>query len=168
MKNKKNKGFTLVELIVVLVILAILAAILVPALLGYIDNARNKQIILNARSAMIAAQAEMSNVYGNKKIPKDIKSAPYKDNLANTADFKGINCSSMIIGCKEKYDTNVTDKTKIHNMYTIDYVIYTETVNSVSTTIYFYKGEWVDTLDSANIKTADDAQYYSLEIPSGT
>ena len=37
-----NKGFTLVELIVVLVILAILAAILVPALLGYIDEARNK------------------------------------------------------------------------------------------------------------------------------
>lgn len=33
--NKKNEGFTLVELIVVIVILAILAAILVPALLGY-------------------------------------------------------------------------------------------------------------------------------------
>ena len=31
--KKNNKGFTLVELIVVLVILAILAAILVPALL---------------------------------------------------------------------------------------------------------------------------------------
>ena len=36
-KMKENKGFTLVELIVVIVILAILAAILVPALLGYID-----------------------------------------------------------------------------------------------------------------------------------
>ena len=34
-KMKENKGFTLVELIVVIVILAILAAILVPALLGY-------------------------------------------------------------------------------------------------------------------------------------
>ena len=37
-KEMNNKGFTLVELIVVLVILAILAAILVPALLGYIDR----------------------------------------------------------------------------------------------------------------------------------
>ena len=39
--NDKNnrKGFSLVELIVVLVILAILAALLIPALLGYIDRA---------------------------------------------------------------------------------------------------------------------------------
>ena len=45
MKKNTNKGFTLVELIVVLVILAILAAILVPALLGYIDRtARRKSL----------------------------------------------------------------------------------------------------------------------------
>ena len=50
MKKNNNKGFTLVELIVVLVILAILAAILVPALLGYIDRAREKQYVLNAKS----------------------------------------------------------------------------------------------------------------------
>ena len=38
MKYKKdNRGFTLVELIVVLVILAVLAALLVPSLTGYID-----------------------------------------------------------------------------------------------------------------------------------
>ena len=41
-KTKDNKGFTLVELIVVITILAILAAILVPALLGYIDKAKNQ------------------------------------------------------------------------------------------------------------------------------
>ena len=37
---KNNKGFTLVEIIVVLVILAILAAIAVPAVLGYVDEAK--------------------------------------------------------------------------------------------------------------------------------
>ena len=41
---KKKRGFTLVELIVVLVILAILAALLVPALTGYIDKARKRQV----------------------------------------------------------------------------------------------------------------------------
>lgn len=41
--KKGRKGFTLVELIVVLVILAILAALLVPALTGYIDKAKEKK-----------------------------------------------------------------------------------------------------------------------------
>ena len=62
--KKNNKGFTLVELIVVLVILAILAAILVPALLGYIDKAREKQVTTNAEAAYVAAQALATECYG--------------------------------------------------------------------------------------------------------
>ncbi len=63
MKKNNNKGFTLVELIVVLVILAILAAILVPALLGYIDRAREKQVTTNAEAALVASQGLMADAY---------------------------------------------------------------------------------------------------------
>ena len=59
----RNTGFTLVELIVVLVILAILAAILVPALLGWIDRAREKKELLNAKNCMTAVQAELTELY---------------------------------------------------------------------------------------------------------
>ena len=63
-KAKENKkGFTLVELIVVLVILAILAAILVPALLGWIDEAKKKQYVLEARSVYMAMQAIADEEY---------------------------------------------------------------------------------------------------------
>lgn len=63
-RRSKKGGFTLVELIVVLVILAILAALLIPALTGYIDKARNKQIIAETRQVVMAAQTLYDEQYG--------------------------------------------------------------------------------------------------------
>ena len=59
----KQKGFTLVELIVVLAILAVLSAIMVPSLTGYIDKAKNTQLLSIARSVYTAAQIEVSEAY---------------------------------------------------------------------------------------------------------
>ncbi|RZT02295.1 type II secretion system protein [Cuneatibacter caecimuris] len=66
--RKDKKGFTLVELIVVLVILAILAAILVPALLGWIDKAKEKQVVINGRTVYMAAQTIASEKYASTAI----------------------------------------------------------------------------------------------------
>ena len=68
--KKDQKGFTLVELIVVLVILAILAALLVPALLGYIDRAKEAKYFEEARSIYTALQVIEDERYaaGNGEI----------------------------------------------------------------------------------------------------
>lgn len=64
LKDNKKKGFTLVELIVVLVILAILAALLIPALTGYINKAKEKSIVAETRQAVMAAQTLVDEAYG--------------------------------------------------------------------------------------------------------
>lgn len=62
-KMKKNrKGFTLVEIIVVLVILAILAAFTIPAMLGFVDDARGKARIAEAREIYVAYQSAATEV----------------------------------------------------------------------------------------------------------
>ena len=63
-----KKGFTLVELIVVLVILAVLAAMLVPALVGYIDRAKAEKEYQTAATVYGAAQAVLTELYAKDEI----------------------------------------------------------------------------------------------------
>jgi prepilin-type N-terminal cleavage/methylation domain-containing protein len=124
--KKKNQGFTLVELIVVLVILAILAAILVPALLGYIDRAKQQQIVLNAKSCLTAAQAEMSSMYAKDTVNF---STAINERIYKTADVK---CDELVIGCEKALEAGE------HKAYTITFVYYEEDGNAV----YFDGSSW--------------------------
>lgn len=65
---RKQGGFTLVVL-VVLVVLAILAAILVPTLVGYIDQANSSKNYATAQTVREAARAVADEMYA-KKITK--------------------------------------------------------------------------------------------------
>ncbi|AQM59404.1 type II secretion system protein [Clostridium baratii] len=55
-KNKKKKGFTLIELVAVVAIIGILAALLVPKIAGYITDAKKTKVIDQARKVVMAVE----------------------------------------------------------------------------------------------------------------
>jgi type IV pilus assembly protein PilA len=57
----KNKGFSLVELIIVIAIMAILAAAIAPALIRYIDKSRRSDDVAAAETINTGVQAALAN-----------------------------------------------------------------------------------------------------------
>ena len=106
-RRSKKGGFTLVELIVVLVILAILAALLIPALTGYIDKAKQKKIVAETRQCVMAAQTLFDEDYGTGTTTKSTTTwataAGAKFTAANVADLAEIKDSTKIKSVKVDY-----------------------------------------------------------------
>ena len=116
-KRKKEGGFTLVELIVVLVILAILAALLIPALTGYIDKAKDKSIIAETRQCVMAAQTLADEAYGKVQAGASVTVTP--------ADVKKL---AEVKGTVSDISFDTADKSKITGLkYTINAKVCTYT-----------------------------------------
>ena len=153
MKND-NKGFTLVELIVVLVILAILAAILIPALLGYIDEAKNKQLEIHGKSVYTAAQAVASKNYAKNKAPKASTDGKISADANYVTDVKDLS-EIATFGGSASATIYLSGDNDLKKLCTLKGIKYTE--NGI--TIYMVTGssEWVDTepADLSGLPTVD-------------
>ena len=86
LRNRKKKGFTLIELIVVLVIMVILAAAAIPTILGYIDNSRRASYLANMRAILQAAETTLTEARANGKIVTTDASA-IDDKTPNPTQF---------------------------------------------------------------------------------
>ena len=122
--RKDRKGFTLVELIVVLVILAILAAMLVPALLGYIDRAKEGKYEEEVHSIYTALQVVYDEAYAKGTIPSftfadtnEAGDAKSLNDMVSPAKVTGITSIKSKSG---KDMTGTTLDSKTHEDYTVD------------------------------------------------
>lgn len=175
----KNKGFTLVELIVVLVILAILAAILAPTLLGYIDEAKVKRYLPNAQACKDAAQAAFVEQYarngdvevGTPVVPdahekstsgnedQDISKTAFAESVLNYAGMNGNNKPYLFmvaVGSNAK-TKGTYEPTSAYDKYTIFYCVYMEKKDTMP--LYYYNNEW----STRNPRQKDMTEIFSKE-----
>lgn len=156
-KLKNKKGFTLVELIVVLVILAILAALLVPALTGYIDKAHEQSLASEASMVLTAAQATVSESYGNGDVIVENGTVKLKTSLTAESDgYKAIQnqinqLAEVKKGASWAFTVKVDDKDATYKAVKIDTLYYTDGTNAICYT----NGAWGSTLKGK--KTIADA-----------
>ncbi len=120
-RRSKKGGFTLVELIVVLVILAILAALLIPALTGYINRAKEKNVIAETRQCVMAAQTLYDEAYAG--VAKNGKvDAPANDKILALAELTGKGTLGTTDADKVKFENNkVSQLVYTHNGVTCTY-----------------------------------------------
>lgn len=150
--NNSRKGFTLVELIVVLVVVAIISAVVVPALLGYTDEAKEKKYITEAKAAMSSSQTVLTDAYtdGLTFLPKRLR-----DEALSTS---GLDSNTEFIVWTAKSFELADGTFKTTSSYTINSVLYT---TKDKNHYVYYNGttdEWTvystsDTADVAAVNT---------------
>lgn len=83
----KNKGFTLVEILIVVVILGILAAIVIPQFTQASTDAKESSLMSNLQS--IRSQIELYKIQHNDMPPSDADQATFLAQMTTYSDVSG-------------------------------------------------------------------------------
>ena len=95
----KNKGFSLVELIIVIAIMAILAAAIAPALIRYIDKSRRGDDVQAAATINTAVTSTLANEDAYDEVATRMNGTTVvasADAHTANATFAGSNCATFL------------------------------------------------------------------------
>ena len=146
--NPSDKGFTLVELLVVLVILAIIAAIAVPAMLGFTDSAKEKEYTAQADSALKATQSVLTDLYNNADNflahKKRYGAAEIANVDPNNTVFRVWTAKQLVSGATTAVSDNI-------GSYTVKYALYKVTRDEKAKCVFYNGKTWTVYDDEASL-----------------
>lgn len=89
--HKQNKGFTLIEIIIVLVVIAIIAAISIPLTIGYINKAKNSKALSECSDVVQASQSVAIELFGQNKLSNNniLMQTEYKNKIIELSESSG-------------------------------------------------------------------------------
>jgi type IV pilus assembly protein PilA len=117
MKKTNNKGFSLVELIIVIAIMAILAASLAPALIRYIDKSRKSSDLTTSSSIKSAYETAITNEIAKSEVDSLVNGETGKYALVVSTDKDG---NKSVAGSQFSSEFNTNLKATLKVKYTKD------------------------------------------------
>lgn len=112
-KKKDNKGFTLVELVIVIAILAILVGLLAPQYTRYVEKSRKSADASNMNELVKVVQVFAGDVAND--LPADTYTLVISDGKTGTTDITPGNADNQdnVDALKDEMDKAVTDWQKL-------------------------------------------------------
>ncbi len=108
MKQSMQKGFTLIELMIVVAIIGILAAVALPAYQDYTVRAKVSEVILAASSAKVAvSEAAQAGASGMQSITTVATQA---SKFVSAVGYAATDASNGVITAIAQGDTNIAGK----------------------------------------------------------
>ena len=132
MKKMNNKGFSLVELIIVIAIMAVLIGVMAPQFLRYVEQSRRSTDISNAQSIATAIQADIADsvITTNVAVTTTVMSTQTAKSLSEKPVVRG-----TLAGTKEfTYTCEVTTGTV--KVYVGNYELYPGTGSGLNAADY--------------------------------